>query len=166
MNRVTLIGNLTADPEIRRLNDGEKVANLRLATNEHWTDKATGERRSRADFHRIVSFSTPLIDAVIAPHARKGKQVSVEGQLRTRQWVDQGGITRYTTEILIGPRGSFQLLGTPRPAVGPAGPSGSEAESELVEHDDIEMPETPSERGNRVAARAAGMPVSLDDCPI
>lgn len=123
MNRVTLIGHLAADPDIRHLNDGKQVASFALATNDHWTDKATGERKSRAEFHRVVTFNEGLIANVIEPYARKGKQAIVEGGLRTRKWTDAAGQERYTTEIVIGPFGTFTLLG-PAPATrAPAEPA-------------------------------------------
>lgn len=140
MNKVTLIGNLTADPEIRRLNDGNKVANLRMATNENWTDKTTGERKSRTEWHRLVTFTTPLIEAIIEKYARKGKQVAVEGELRTRKWVDQSGTERYTTEIFIGPRGSLMLLGaSPNSNASAAAAAASPVESA----DDTREPAAP-----------------------
>ena len=129
MNKVTLIGNLTADAEIRTLpKDGSKVANLRLATNESWIDKASGERKTRADFHRIVTYAGALIEAVIQPYCKKGKQVAIEGSLRTRKWTDPSGQDKWVTEVIIGPRGTLQLLGGARPPAAESVPDESEHE--------------------------------------
>jgi len=100
VNKVILIGNLGADPEVRLSQDGKKIANMRLATTESWKDRATGERRERTEWHKVVCFSDGL-SGVIEQYVKKGSKIYVEGQLRTRKWQDQSGQDRYTTEIVL-----------------------------------------------------------------
>ncbi len=100
VNKVILIGNLGADPEVRFTQDGKKVANMRLATSEQWKDRQSGERRERTEWHRVVCFSPGLSD-VIEKYVKKGSKIYVEGQLRTNKWQDQSGQDRYTTEIVL-----------------------------------------------------------------
>lgn len=100
VNKVILVGNLGRDPEIRSLQDGQKVANLSLATSESWRDKNSGERRERTEWHRVVVFSDRLVD-VIEKYLRKGSKIYVEGQLQTRKWTDQSGQERYSTEVVL-----------------------------------------------------------------
>ncbi len=100
VNKVILIGNLGADPEIRRTNDGRPIANLRVATSENWRDKATGERRERTEWHRVVIFNEGLC-RIAEQYLRKGSKVYLEGQLQTRKWQDQSGQERYSTEVVL-----------------------------------------------------------------
>src|ERR671926_48289 len=100
VNKVILVGNLGKDPEVRRLNSGEPVVNLRIATSESWKDKATGERKERTEWHNVVIFNENLA-RVAEQYLRKGSKVYVEGQLQTRKWQDQSGQDRYTTEVVI-----------------------------------------------------------------
>ena len=100
VNKVILIGNLGADPEIRHTQDGKPVANLRVATSESWRDKNTGERRERTEWHRVVIFSEGLC-RIAEQYLRKGSKVYLEGQIQTRKWEDQSGQERYTTEIVL-----------------------------------------------------------------
>src|SRR5215469_13502957 len=100
VNRVILIGNLGADPEIRRTQDGRPIVNLRLATSETWRDKATGERRERTEWHRVVIFNENLAK-VAEQYLKKGAKIYVEGQLQTRKWQDQQGQDRYSTEVVL-----------------------------------------------------------------
>lgn len=110
VNKVILIGNLGADPEIRRTQDGRPIANLRLATSETWRDKGTGERRERTEWHRVVIFNDNLC-RVVEQYLKKGSKVYVEGQLQTRKWTDQQGVERYTTEVVLQNfRGELALL--------------------------------------------------------
>lgn len=102
VNKVILIGNLGADPEVRSFQNGGKVCNLRIATSETWKDRNTGERRDRTQWHSIAIFSEPLI-RVAEQYLRKGSKVYVEGQLETRKWQDQSGQDRYTTEVALRP---------------------------------------------------------------
>ncbi|QKV18200.1 single-stranded DNA-binding protein [Oricola thermophila] len=110
VNKVILVGNLGADPEVRRLNSGEPVVNLSVATSESWRDKNSGERRERTEWHRVVIFNENLAK-VAENYLKKGSKVYVEGQLQTRKWQDQSGQDRYTTEIVLQRfRGDLQML--------------------------------------------------------
>jgi single-strand DNA-binding protein len=100
VNKVILIGNLGADPEIRRTQDGRPIANLRIATSESWRDKATGERKEKTEWHRVVIFSEGLC-RVAEQYLRKGAKVYIEGQLQTRKWTDQSGVEKYSTEVVL-----------------------------------------------------------------
>ena len=100
VNKVILIGNLGADPEVRHTQDGRPIVNLRLATSESWRDKATGERKERTEWHRVVIFSEPLC-RVAEQYLKKGSKIYVEGQLQTRKWQDQSGQDRYSTEVVL-----------------------------------------------------------------
>ena len=110
VNKVILVGNLGADPEIRRTQDGKPIANLRLATTESWRDRSTGEKRERTEWHRVVIFNEGLC-GVIEKYLRKGSKVYLEGQLQTRKWQDQQGQDRYTTEVVLqGFNGTLTML--------------------------------------------------------
>jgi single-strand DNA-binding protein len=100
VNKVILLGNLGADPEIRRTQDGKPVANLRVATTDSWRDKATGERRERTEWHRVVIFNEGLC-RVVEQYLKKGSKIYLEGQLQTRKWQDQSGQDRYSTEVVL-----------------------------------------------------------------
>jgi single-strand DNA-binding protein len=100
VNKVILVGNLGADPEIRRTQDGRPIANLRVATSESWRDKSTGEQRERTEWHRVVIFNEGLC-RVAEQYLRKGSKVYLEGQLQTRKWQDQSGQDRYSTEVVL-----------------------------------------------------------------
>lgn len=100
VNKVILIGNLGADPEIRNMQDGRPVCNLRVATSESWRDKSSGERRERTEWHRVVIFNEGLCK-IAEQYLRKGSKVYLEGQLQTRKWQDQSGQDRYTTEVVL-----------------------------------------------------------------
>lgn len=111
VNKVFLVGNLGRDPEIRNAQDGTKIANFSVATSETWRDKATGERKERTEWHRVVIFNDRLAD-VAAQYLKKGMKVFVEGQLQTRKWTDkESGQEKYTTEVVITRfKGDFQML--------------------------------------------------------
>jgi len=110
LNKVMLIGNLGADPEIRSFQNGGKVANLRIATSETWKDRNTGERQERTEWHTVAIFSEGLI-GVVERFLRKGSKVYIEGQLQTRKWQDQSGNDRYSTEIVLrGLNGTLTML--------------------------------------------------------
>src|SRR5215467_1408111 len=100
VNKVILIGNLGADPEIRRTQDGRPIVNLRLATSETWRDRNTGERKERTEWHRIVIFNENICK-VAEQYLKKGSKIYVEGQLQTRKWQDQSGQDRYSTEVVL-----------------------------------------------------------------
>lgn len=100
VNKVILVGNMGADPEIRRTQDGKPIANLRLATSESWRDKATGERKEKTEWHRVVVFSEPLCK-VIEQYVKKGSKLYIEGALQTRKWTDQQGVEKYSTEVVL-----------------------------------------------------------------
>jgi len=100
VNKVILVGNLGADPEIRRTQDGRPIANLRIATSETWRDRGTGERREKTEWHRVVIFNEGLCK-VAEQYLRKGSKVYLEGQLQTRKWQDQSGQDKYSTEIVL-----------------------------------------------------------------
>lgn len=110
VNKVILVGNLGADPEIRRLNSGDPVVNLRIATSESWRDKGSGERREKTEWHNVVIFNDSLAK-VAEQYLKKGMKVYLEGQLQTRKWQDQQGQDRYTTEVVLQKfRGELQML--------------------------------------------------------
>lgn len=100
VNKCIILGNLTADPETRHLPSGGKVVNMTVATNESWRDKNSGERKERAEFHRVVIFSEGLAK-VAEQYLKKGSKVYIEGQLQTRSWEDQSGQKKYSTEIVL-----------------------------------------------------------------
>ncbi len=100
VNKVILIGNLGADPEIRRTQDGRPIANLRVATSESWRDKATGERKEKTEWHRVVIFNEQLCK-IAEQYLRKGSKVYLEGALQTRKWQDQQGQDKYSTEVVL-----------------------------------------------------------------
>lgn len=110
VNKVILVGNLGADPEIRSLNSGDKVANIRIATSETWRDKNSGERREKTEWHNVVMFDQNLVK-VAENYLKKGSKVYVEGQLQTRKWQDRDGNDRYTTEVVLQRfRGELHML--------------------------------------------------------
>ena len=102
VNKVILIGNLGADPEVRSFQNGGKVCNLRIATSETWKDRNSGERKERTQWHSVAIFSEPLAK-VAEQYLKKGSKVYIEGQLETRKWQDQSGADRYTTEVVLRP---------------------------------------------------------------
>ena len=110
VNKVIIVGNLGRDPEIRALNSGDKVCNLSVATSESWRDKATGEKKEKSEWHRVVIFNDNL-STVAEKYLRKGSKVYIEGQLQTRKWTDQSGQEKYSTEIVLQKfRGELQIL--------------------------------------------------------
>ena len=111
VNKVILVGNLGADPEIRSLNSGDRVANLRIATSETWRDKSSGERKEKTEWHRVVIFNDNLV-RVAEQYLRKGSTVYIEGSLQTRKWTDQSGQEKYSTEVVLQKfRGELTMLG-------------------------------------------------------
>jgi single-strand DNA-binding protein len=100
VNKVILVGNLGRDPEIRSTQDGKRIANFSLATSENWRDRASGERKERTEWHRVVVFNDRLVD-VIEKYVKKGSKLYIEGALQTRKWTDNSGQERYTTEVVL-----------------------------------------------------------------
>ena len=124
LNKVMLIGNLGADPEIRSFQNGGKVANLRIATSESWKDRQTGERKEKTEWHTVAIFSEGLV-SVVERYLKKGSKVFVEGKLQTRKWQDQNGQDRYSTEIVIqGLGGTLTMLDGAQGGGGGGGMSG------------------------------------------
>ncbi|EPY4347466.1 single-stranded DNA-binding protein [Klebsiella pneumoniae] len=109
INKVILVGHLGQDPDVRYMPNGGAVANLTLATSETWRDKQSGELRENTEWHRVVIFGK--LAEVAGEYLRKGAQVYIEGQLRTRNWQGDAGTTRYVTEVLVGENGTMQMLG-------------------------------------------------------
>lgn len=109
VNKVILVGNLGADPEVKSFQNGGRIANLRIATSESWKDKASGEKKERTEWHSVVLNSDGLV-GVAERFLRKGSKVYIEGQLRTRKWQDQQGNDRYTTEISVGGMGGVLTM--------------------------------------------------------
>jgi single-strand DNA-binding protein len=112
VNKVILVGNMGKDPEVRTTQDGTKIVNLTLATSETWNDRASGERKERTEWHRVVIFNDRVAD-VAERYLKKGAKIYVEGSLQTRKWTDQSGQERYTTEVVIGRfNGQLTMLDT------------------------------------------------------
>ncbi len=110
VNKVILIGNLGRDPEVRSMQSGGKVCNLSVATSESWKDRASGERKERTEWHRVVIFNENLIQ-IAERYLKKGSKVYLEGQIETRKWSDQSGQERFSTEVVLRPyRGELTLL--------------------------------------------------------
>lgn len=105
VNKVILVGNLGADPEIRRTQDGKPIANLRIATSETWRDKNSGERKEKTEWHRVSVFNEGLCK-VVEQYCQKGQKLYIEGALQTRKWTDQSGVEKYSTEVVLNGYGS------------------------------------------------------------
>ena len=146
VNKVILIGNLGRDPEVRHTNEGVPIVNMSLATSESWRDRASGERRERTEWHRVVIFNEKLGE-IAQKYLRMGSKVYLEGQLQTRKWTDQSGVDKYSTEVILNRfRGELTMLDTrggsdsygeqydesqaPAPASAPAG-SGDDLDDEI-----------------------------------
>lgn len=113
VNRVILIGNLVADPEIRSMNSGDRIANIRLATSESWRDKSSGERKEKTEYHRVVIFNDHIVKTV-EQYLKKGAKIYLEGSLQTRKWTDQSGVEKYSTEVVLQKfRGELTMLDGP-----------------------------------------------------
>lgn len=130
VNKVTLIGNLGRDPEVRTSQSGDKIVNLSIATSESWKDKSSGERKEKTEWHRVVVFNERLAD-VAANYLKKGSTVYIEGQLQTRKWTDKDGAEKYSTEIVLQRfRGELVLLGG-KAAGEQAGKAGDALDDEI-----------------------------------
>ena len=154
VNKVILVGNLGRDPEVRRLNSGEAVVNLRIATSENWRDKASGERKERTEWHSVVIFNENLAK-IAEQYLKKGSTVYIEGQLQTRKWQDQSGQEKYTTEVVLQRfRGEMTLLG------GRGGGGGEAVEDQSDRGSDFGR-SSPMER--RPATAGGGRHADIDD---
>jgi single-strand DNA-binding protein len=127
VNKVILVGNLGKDPEVRRMTSGDPVVNLSVATSESWRDKASGERKEKTEWHRVVIFNKNLAE-VAEKYLRKGSKVYVEGQLQTRKWTDKDGAEKYSTEVVLQNfRGELTMLDGKNGAEGGASRGAGEA---------------------------------------
>lgn len=147
VNKVILVGNLGADPEVRSFQNGGKVCNLRIATSETWKEKATGERKERTEWHTVAIFSEGLV-GVAEQYLRKGSKVYLEGKLQTRKWQDQSGADRYSTEVVLqGPGAVMTMLDGPQGGTGgtPAGDHGRQSVSPGYDDLDDDVPFLTSE---------------------
>jgi len=141
INKVILVGNLGADPEVKYMPSGSAVANVSVATSESWKDRETGEPRERTEWHRVVFFDR--LAEVVGEYLRKGSQVYVEGRLQTRKWQDRDGNDRYTTEIradnmqMLGGRGGAAMSGGERAAPARQSAPAPAQPAEAFEDDDI-----------------------------
>jgi single-strand DNA-binding protein len=150
VNKVILVGNLGKDPEVRSTQDGSKIVNLTLATSETWNDRASGERKEKTEWHRVVVFNDRVAD-VAERFLKKGAKIYVEGALQTRKWTDQQGQERYTTEVVIGRfNGQLTMLDT-RSGGGEGGGYGGGSEGGSAGGGGY----TPRERAPAAAARPA-----------
>ncbi|WP_127958591.1 single-stranded DNA-binding protein [Serratia microhaemolytica] len=150
VNKVTLIGFLGQEPEIRYLPDGGAIATLSVATSESWRDKQTGEAKESTEWHRVVIFGK--LAEIVGEYAHKGTQVYVEGKLRHRKWQDQNGQDRYTTEVVVDMRGAFQMLGARQQGQGSTASSLQKAASSGV-----------SSQAQPPVTAYADMPMDFDD---
>jgi single-strand DNA-binding protein len=136
VNKVILIGNLGADPEVKYLSNGTTVANFRMATSENRVNRSSGEKTTITEWHRIVAFGR--LAEICGEYLNKGKQVYIEGRIRTRSWEDKDGNRKFTTEIIAN---QMQMLGTPGAAVElPDSEKGLEIEHEVTPGSDDEVP--------------------------
>jgi single-strand DNA-binding protein len=176
VNKVILVGNVGADPEIRRTQDGRPIANLRIATSESWRDKATGERKEKTEWHRVVIFTEGLC-RVVEQYVKKGSKLYIEGQLQTRKWQDQSGQERYSTEVVLqGFNAVLTMLDGGRGAMGAGMAEGDQAGYGGGGYDDGERAPAPPARraasggssggsggGRAGGGRAGGFDKPLDD---
>src|SRR3984957_17734868 len=152
VNKVILVGNLGRDPEVRNTQDGNKIVNLTLATSETWNDRASGERKEKTEWHRVVVFNDRVAD-VAERFLKKGAKIYVEGSLQTRKWTDQQGQERYSTEVVIGRfNGQLTMLDTRSGGGGEGGGYGGGGEGGSVGGGGF----APRERAPSGVARPAG----------
>src|SRR5829696_839913 len=134
VNKVILVGNLGKDPEVRRMQDGRPVVNMSVATSESWRDKATGERKEKTEWHRVVIFNEGLA-RVAEQYLKKGSKVYLEGQLQTRKWTDQQGVEKYSTEVVLQRfRGELTILDS---RGGGSSEFGEEEQGQIAKGDDF-----------------------------
>jgi single-strand DNA-binding protein len=138
LNKVQLIGNLGRDPEIRRTQDGRAIANFSVATSERWTDKQTGEKREKTEWHNVVCYNESLA-GIIEKYVTKGSKVYIEGKLQTRKWTDKNGVEKYTTEVIMqGFDGKLVMLGGKNEDGGERSSGGSRASEKKQDNSDID----------------------------
>ena len=157
VNKVILVGNLGKDPEIRRTQDGRPIANLSIATSDTWRDKATGERKEKTEWHRVVIFSEPLCK-IVEQYLKKGAKVYIEGALQTRKWTDQAGVEKYSTEVVLqGFNSTLTMLD------GRSGAAAVAAISAPMNPAAISAPSGPSSAAPRRAVAAGARNSDMDD---
>ena len=140
VNRVTILGRLGADPEVRSFQNGGKVCNLRIATSETWKDKNTGERKEKTEWHTVAIMAEGLV-RVAEQYLRKGSKVYIEGKLQTRKWQDQSGADRYSTEIVLqGLGGTLTMLDGANGGGGERSEQGVYDQSPPADLDDSDIP--------------------------
>src|SRR5712672_3354272 len=159
VNKVILIGNLGKDPEVRRMQDGRPVVNFSVATSDTWRDKATGERKEKTEWHRVVIFSEGLAK-IAEQYLKKGSKVYLEGQLQTRKWQDQSGQDKYSTEVVLQGFNS-QLTMLDRAGAGGGSSGGSDFGSDEGGGDFGSA--GPSAREKKPAMAGAGKRADMDD---
>lgn len=137
LNKVTLIGNLGKDPEIRTTSDGKEIATFSLATTDSWKDRASGERKERTEWHRVVVFSDGLVN-VIKNYVKKGSKLYLEGALQTRKWVDNAGVEKYSTEVVLQNFNSVLIMLDNRGAGDHGSESSSKHDNPSFEHSDLD----------------------------
>lgn len=167
VNKVIILGNLGQDPEVKYMPNGGAVANITVATSESWIDKASGEKKEITEWHRVVLFGK--LAEVAGEYLRKGSQVYIEGQLRTRKWQDQSGADRYSTEVVVNVGGTMQMLGK-REGGAPAGNGntnsggwGEPQQPQQNQRKNNQKPNTPSHSGPTGQANQSNPPMDFDD---
>ena len=152
LNKVTLVGNIGRDPEVRSFQNGSKVCNLSLATSERWKDKETNEPKEKTEWHRIVIFNDKLVE-IIEKYVHKGSKVYVEGQLETRKWTDSSGTEKYSTEVVLRPyRGEIIFLDSKSEV--------DDSSSNVIEDDNVSSSKIENESSNNSVEELAS---DLDD---
>ncbi len=134
LNKVNLIGNLGADPEFRSLGDGKELATFNIATTDSWKDRATGEKKEKTEWHRIVVFNENLVN-IVKNYVQKGSKLFIEGSLQTRKWTDANGVEKYTTEVVLQNFGGTIIL---LDAKGAARSDAAPATGKAFEHSEID----------------------------
>ena len=152
LNKVTLVGNIGRDPEVRSFQNGSKVCNLSLATSERWKDKETNEPKEKTEWHRIVVFNDKLVE-IIEKYVHKGSKVYIEGQLETRKWTDSSGTEKYSTEVVLRPyRGEIIFLDSKSEV--------DNSSSDVIEDDNVSSSKIENESSNNSVEELAS---DLDD---
>lgn len=159
VNKVILVGNLGKDPEIRRTQDGRPIANLSIATSDTWRDKATGERKEKTEWHRVVIFNEGLCK-VAEQYLKKGAKVYIEGALQTRKWTDKDGVEKYSTEVVLqGFNSTLTMLD------GRSGGGGGDRVSDYSGGDDFGSPGPTAQRRPAMAGGGGGRGDMDDEIP-